>query len=1087
MRPRRFHMLHVHVSNRLERLADELARLAADGRADAFREECIVVESRGMERWISLHLARRIGVWARARFPFPSAFASDLFRRADGEPADAPFDRDALPWSILDLLPGRLDRPAYAPLGRYLADDPSGLKAWQLARRIADAFDKYGVFRPDLLAEWEAGRGGDDWQPDLWRALVDRHGRRHRAALRERLLREPGALDRALRDGPDRVFVFGLSTIAPFHLELLRGLASRLDVHVFAMNPCREYWGDIRSRREAASLARRSGRPARDAPALHLAEGNPLLASMGRLSRDFHDALAEIAGEGGAAEDLFEEPGDGTALRRVQSDILHLRAAGEDGVPPVETRDDDTSISVHSCHGRWREVEVLHDRLLDRFERTPGLEPRDVVVMAPDIGAYAPAIQAVFDSASPRIPYAVADRPARWGNPAGDALAQWFALVGGRFGAGEVLDLLANPCVRRRWGLSEDEVDDARRRVAACRVTWGIDARHRAQWGVPPDGTRTWREALDRMLLGQALPADGRRLYEGRLPYDDVEGASADALGRLAAFVEALAASIGEAARPRPPAEWAAWLSAWFERLVETDDDTERGAAAARDALRSLGAKGASCARPVPMAAVRAHVAAALDGGVVSSPYLAGGVTFCHLMPMRGVPFRVVALLGMNDADYPRRERETGFDLVARHPRPGDRTRRADDRYLFLEALLSARDAFHVSYVGQSARDNAALPPSVLVSELLDYLAAGRDDAASARARLVVRHPLQPFSPRYFAGDPRLFSFAADYAQAGEAVRDGPVPSARPAPLPERPPDGRPLELAAFVRFFRDPARAFLRDRLGARLPDASDAFDDREPLEEDALDRHEVRARLFDYLEAGGAPGEAPRFLAAAGLLPAGAAGRLAADGAAAAVADFRRSLDALRGAPPRAIDVDIDAGGLRLTGRLNDVFPRHRLWWRMGRLRGADLLAAWIEHLALCAAAAPGAPARTIALGLDDARAWGAAPDARERLAALAGLYRRGQREPLPLFPEASAAYAEKLLASDDPDQARHAASEAWISGRDAHPGEWERSPDLQVLYRDGDALDDAFASCAREVFEPLLARAEPGAGTADAQEDA
>ena len=130
-----------------------------------------------------------------------------------------------------------------------------------------------------------------------------------------------------------------------------------------------------------------------------------------------------------------------------------------------------------------------------------------------------------------------------------------------------------------------------------------------------------------------------------------------------------------------------------------------------------------------------------------------GAVTFCGIGSLRGIPFRVVCLIGLADTAFPRQAAVTEFDLMAERPRLGDRARRHDDRAAFLDALLSAREVLYLSYPGHNVRDDSPLPPAIPVSELLDYL--GRSVAGGAdavRRRLITEHRLQPWSPHYFRG-----------------------------------------------------------------------------------------------------------------------------------------------------------------------------------------------------------------------------------------------------------------------------------------------------------------------------------------------
>ena len=357
--------MHVHRSNRTETLVDVLAAVVARPVGDATAPECIVVQGKGMERWLSMQLAQRFGVWANPLFPFPRKLierAITVVLGPEGAPS-ACFEPETLMWAIAALLPAHLERPEFAPIRTYLTDDERGTKRSALAQRIADTFDQYVVYRPQMVIEWERGAGAD-WQAVLWRALVARYGATHIAARAAAFL--AGVPTTPPRGFPTRVSIFGISTRPPLYLQLPAALSAQVEIHLFLLSPSREYWADVRSQRETIRAHARRGATT---DTLDVTEGHPLLASLGRLGRDFQQVL-EATGEYEETEaDLYHDPGTGSMLATLQSDILRLvhRGRGGDGAPLPHRRDDD-SISVHACHGPMREVEVLHDQLLAAFD-----------------------------------------------------------------------------------------------------------------------------------------------------------------------------------------------------------------------------------------------------------------------------------------------------------------------------------------------------------------------------------------------------------------------------------------------------------------------------------------------------------------------------------------------------------------------------------------------------------------------------------------------------------------------------------------------------------------------------------------------
>ncbi len=500
-------------------------------------------------------------------------------------------------------------------------------------------------------------------------------------------------------------------------------------------------------------------------PELHFDVGNPLLASLGKLGRDFFRAIVDLESE--PVSD-FIDPGEDSLLCAIQSDILNLRNRGE-SAPKTVINPMDASLQVHSCHGPWREIEVLYDTLLNIFEANQDLTPRDVLVMTPKIETYAPYISAVFDACQDekkRIPYSIADRRVPSESLVIDLFLKITGLCKGRLQASQIMDILSSTAVRSRFNLSAEDIDVIHRWVVETRIRWGIDGEHRAAFGLPPFEGNSWKAGIERLILGYALQGDGEELFLDRLPYNDVEGNEAEILGRFLQFLEQLFNTVRALENPRTLAEWSDTLEWLRSAFIVEDEETGRDMQLLRGQLKELKRlqELSGFEDPVEIEVVRYYLSTQLGAEQLSKGFLTGCVTFCEMLPMRSIPFRVVALIGMNNDAYPREERPVGFDLIAQDPQPGDRSLRDEDRYLFLEAVLSAREFFYISYVGQSVRDNSLIPPSVLVSELLDYCEEGfsMPDSSSVIGFLVTSHRLQAFSPAYFAGKGRLFSYSQE-------------------------------------------------------------------------------------------------------------------------------------------------------------------------------------------------------------------------------------------------------------------------------------------------------------------------------------
>ncbi|WP_161626601.1 exodeoxyribonuclease V subunit gamma [Desulfatiglans anilini] len=1100
------------VSNRLEALVEQLAAALEAPLSSPMAAETIVVQSQGMAHWLSMQLARRLGVCANVRFPFPNALVEELFRKVmPAIPESSPFEPGVMTWRIMKVLGGFVNAPGADSLKAYLGRGDDPLKALQLADRIADTFDQYLLFRPEMMLAWETGEDAQ-WQAELWRRIRADAPAVHRAALAKRFFEAIDALPERPPGFPERIAVFGISALPPFHLHVLRAAARWAELNVFLLNPCREYWGDIVSEREAGRLSRRSARPVED---LHLEGGNSLLASMGTLGRDFLDLLQE--------QDLKETacfgPEDpATLLGRVQGDILALRegsgevdAAGRPVKRQVAAEDD--SIRIHACHGPLREMEVLHDVLLDLFERDPGLEPSDVLVMAPDIESYAPYIRAVFEQpgegASPKIPFSIADQGLRREGRLVEPFLAILALAGGRFPASEVLEVIECPAVLAAFDLEEGDLGPIRRWVRESGIRWGIDGENRREKGLPPFPENTWQSGLDRLLLGYAMPGHGELLFEGILPYDELEGAEAAVLGSLAEFVDRLFRHVRELVRPRSLEDWSRDLGLLLDDLFSPGPDDEAEMLVIRGALQRFLAE-AECAGygdAVDVRTIRWVLARSFGRQGFGYGFMNGGVTFCAMLPMRSVPFKVICMAGLNHDAFPRSVRPPGFDLMAARPRRGDRSRRNDDRYLFLETLISARRNLILTYVGRSAQDNSPIPPSVLVMELLDYLEThfeaspgqpprGREPAqpgkkegagaAGMTETCLNVHHLQAFHPEYFTGGARLFSYGVVQAAAarrlqGERRPPGPFIA---GPLPEEAgEEARELTIEDLKSFVVNPARFLLQSRLQLVLEEAEGRLEDRELFELEGLERYNLRVELLSAREAGRDAGRVYAAARAAGRLPHGPMGRAFFDAVDMEAEVFwEKTAPYLADGPSSPLEVDLSLGGLRLTGRLTAVYSGGLVHYRPARLKARDRLRLWIEHLAAFSLGEAGLPGRSVLAALEKSgkalawagRAYTPPKDAAGLLARLLVCHRRGLEHPLPFFPESSMAFAEGVLKKGERREAAlKRARRQWEE--DAFSKGECTDPYFDLCFGGGDPLDKAFQDLALDLCGPLLEHEE------------
>ena len=1069
--------LHLYTSNRLEQLAAALATILRRPLRDPFAAEPLVVPSLGLERWLTQQLALRQGICANVSFLFPQIFVAGLMDAAlPGRAGARFFARDNLTWRIMKLLPALASQPEFAELRRYLELPRPALRRFQLAGKIAGSFDQYLAYRPRMILEWDGG-AGTDWQPILWRALAESAPGLHPPALAKEFSAAMQCGAAALL--PERISVFGVSTMPPFYLQFFQELAQSTEVHLFVMQPTPEWWSDSRSDREVARSRRRASASAQldldFAPRL-----NPLLASFGKLGREFLESVTEL--EPRSETEKFEPPPNDSMLGQIQHDIFQLH--DPTGTAPGPVAPDDRSLQFHSCHSPMREMEVLHDQLLALFEQQPDLKPHDVVVMAPDIATYAPFVEAVFGTGPERlrIPFSIADRGARAENGIIDTFLRILEAAGGRFTASSVMSILESTPLQRKFDLVETDLETIRVWIEEAGIRWGIDAAQRGELGLPEFGENSWRTGLDRLLLGYGAPAHGEKLFAGILAYDKIEGSLAETLGHFAEFTDALFTTARGLQEPRTLTAWEETLHQISAQFFVADDEREPELRQLRNVIEALGetARLSEFDDPVPLDVLIAHLEQSLDNKETNSGFLVGRVTFCALKPMRTVPFRVVCLLGMNDTAFPRHSRAPGFDLIAQNPRRGDRSTRDDDRYLFLEALLSARDVFLVSYVGRSSRDNNAIPPSVLVSELLDY--ARSRFALDQAAPLVTEHRLQPFSPAYFQGENGLFSYSTENAIASEVAAAGPV-SPLPfvsTPISEPEPEWRQVGATQLISFFGNPAKFFSEKRLALRVPRLEELLDDSEPLEIGSLPKYHLQQDLLTRVLRGESLETLLPVLRADGQLPPGHAGAARLNELCVAAERFAALVREKVSGPadePRTVALAID--DFQLSAQLDKLYGGRQVHYRLTTRKPKDLLTAWINHLAANSTIETETLLITVTKKNEPVVGEFGPTDPKvavQHLRQLLQFYWEGLRAPLPFFPKSSLEFAKKMR-TDDLATARKAACKKWEKepGKyDDDKGEPPEKEDtyFRVAFRNvPQPLDDQFETLSTAIFGPIL----------------
>ncbi len=845
----------------------------------------------------------------------------------------------------------------------YLTYRPEMIIQWEDAEDNTDRDIKNNIYGiKDPL---------DMWQPVLWNRIVKRAGREkypHIARSAISFLQQDlsnNTSDKIFRN-PERISFFGISSIPPLFLKIFEKASDYIDINFFLLIPSKEFFGYIRSAKQMGKINAGDKGIKKGAnkgiqidsendisQKLYFEQGNPVLASMGTSIKNFSLMLDDLLCNE-PFPDLWYDPmrHSDSMLACIQSDILNLvhrkktniyrkntrihrkekmmcrkeinaeinpaetseicnggmECVSVNPLNPIKISESDRSISIHSCHGPMREAQVLKDLILDLFLKDKDLKPHDIIVMMPDIESYAPYIDSIF-SVEHSIPFTISDRRKRKQSEIIETFLAVLSLAGSRLMLTEVMDILSKKSIAQKFNFSEEDIINIKEQAEKAGICWGLDSRHRKHMGLPEINENTWWFGLQRLMLGYCMPENCEFLFRDVLPCDSYEGSDAEILGKFAFFCDTLFKSLEKLAKEQTIPIWCDTFRDILFQMMDTDYDNNNDREfilGCFDELRMY-SKLAGHNDAIGFDLAFSALTAKLDVSVSSGSFLTGAMVFCNLMPMRSLPFKVVALMGMNDKDFPGQNIAASFDLIKKYPRLGDRIQRDEARYLFLESVLSARQNLIITYTGMSVKDNSIIPPAGVVSELIETICETFISADDAEAysdlsidsdkiskmvkksinfdpdNFVIKHPLQPFSEKYFKTDNKtdIFSFSKHYFDISvnlknRAFTDNNVFKKNDKAFKSKNIAGSKntieenynifknsnaveisnvfeffdknnfstaistaLTIQDMISFFRMPTEYFVKKRLGIVFPKIPDYSDDREPVEMDGLENY--------------------------------------------------------------------------------------------------------------------------------------------------------------------------------------------------------------------------------------------------------
>ncbi|WP_083494246.1 exodeoxyribonuclease V subunit gamma [Colwellia sp. MT41] len=911
-------MIHLYPANKMENLLLLLNKISQLSPLGVFNQEVIVVQNAGMQHWLNLAIAKERGISMNMRYALPAQFLWKLIRSLASEdkvPDQSPYSREVLCWRIHALLAldSVVDDDDFSQASHYWRGDISAdsvdgsgytedkqaqLKRYQLATQLADLYEQYLIFRPQWLDSWQQGNfelqglekiaaSEHKWQGKLWRLLIEQLPYNPVELLKDAIANIANKKDLI----PPRISFFGLNTMAPMWLDFINALSEHVEVHFFHLNPCFSYWGDIVTEKQALNkLSQWSDGVSADESEVQNFVGNPLLANLGQQGREFISMLQDYST---IDVELFEHAKNDppsmaaaektSVLHQLQNDILSLTdaridgksEASDDDKDALNTAGQDDSIVITSCHSALREVQALHDYLLHQFNQDSSLTPKDILVMCPQVEQYAPYVNAVFtrgwqDIAGevPPLPCSIADRSAKDSDPLVAAFTELLTLPDSRFGVAQLLSFLRLPAMANKFSINTEDLAKISAWLEQATVHWGIDLSHKqALLGQHASVAFTWQQGLARLLRGFAF-ADSEQIYQEQLLLSNVEGSDGVLLGQLMLFIEQLQYFSENLQRSRSAIQWQSFLLAQLEGLfsrVDADNvSNESSLMVIEQAIAGLveHCHHAHFDDDICWLIIVDYLSQHFSQGDASKQFMVGQVTFCSMLPMRSIPFKIIAVLGLNDGEFPRQRQALGFDLMSlSKAQLGDRSRRGDDRYLFLEAIISARNSLYLSYQGRNIKNNNERQPSLVVKELMEYLAQGygwnfcEQDSSShneAQPTGIYQLAMQAFSADNYQG--KWSSFDANWLALGQrpvvdagSVADSIDNSAQLAIQAHDNNKEVSLSCQQIIRFYQHPAKMFAQQQLNLYFDNDHSLLEDVEPFSVNHLESYLLRQDLLN------------------------------------------------------------------------------------------------------------------------------------------------------------------------------------------------------------------------------------------------
>lgn len=1068
-------------SNFLKNLRDILIQHLKNQPAQPFEKEYILVHSNGMHQWLTQGIAQDLGICANIEFPLPTKFIFQTYKKllsddfktwAENNPFEAPFDQELLSWQIFNILNGeKIQNKIFSPLLNYVHNDENQVKKRVLSKTLASLFENYQSYRADWLENWQKNKfvldnakplpEKDLWQAHLWQYLNSEPSRVALFKKYKEKIENNSALTME-----KRLFIFGLTGLSQQSMDFFIHYSNFSDVYFFIHNPTEFFWGDLIHAKDEIKTAWKN----KKIPEIPPIEDN-LLALLGAQGRDTLNLFYELSeNKINGFEESFEEPENKTLLNKLQNAIYSLSS------PQEIIKDNDFSVAFHKSHSAFREVEVLNNLILNELENDPTLNPRDILVLAPDIEKYSPFIDTVFGGYSKTdsryIPYSIADRKKRKTSLFLRALKDLLSLDELEFNPNQIFGLLESHFVRNKFNLNESEIHQLKKWIKNAEIRWGLsDAqRHDIYQNIPLQSIEnTWEKGMSRLILGFAM-GDSEK-WCNYLPLPATHGLEAEPLGKLFLLIKKLDFYRTEFLKPATLNEWEKRLSLCIADFFEPQDNDheiqeflKNFATLAEKERRARELLKETTSAQFSLATLREDLLDLLEEPGLKQPFLDGKLIFATFMPMRAIPHRQIYILGMNDGDFPRNNPTLDFDLIAQNHRRGDRSRTEDDRYMLLETLLAAQDKISFSYIAYSIHDNSTREPSILLSQLQSYIAMhfALENDSPIIAHLTYDHPLQAFSKKYNENK-QLFTYSKEWFQDKilpqnfnfEADSDS---------------VSKQLCLKDLTDFLKNPPIYFLKNTLDAQFSTPENSlFSETENFGNESLEFYHVRSKIINVLHHAFYQQKKQTIALAEVLdnihntdfLPWGGVGILKSKELKQMGDSFLKELSVFDFVRREIFNFDNISGEIEI---FSNSSVEKQLILSASQLKPEKYLPAYLQHLLACAA---GFQTKTRIIGLNEKKSEVIAKDfeviaqyeAKEILQKFISFIAQGLKTPLAVTLQTALAFLSEIEKNKQ---------KAWVKAREAFLKECQSKPALTFAFSDfNDFYNQDFQNLAYKIY--------------------